>query len=251
MKSLIKKIIHRLGYSIRRLDTILNFDNDPGAVLAFLTPQEVNRNDSWSQEGEDLIIADRIFSNRTKGFYINIGCHHPFRFSNTYSLYKKGFHGINIDIDNRSIALCKKYLPKDKSLLTFIGGDSTPQVIEFTFFEDGALNTADPERIDKLEKLGFKKLYKRKRKKTHINELLRKHHVKEIDFLNIDIEGLDKDVIMSLDFTKWRPLVVAIETGFKNKDNSVKDFLEAKNYHLISKLYNSEIYCDINLYETL
>ena len=70
------------------------------AILAAIHPQRKARKDfrrlkndlksacSYSQEGEDLILQ-RIFHNQKDGFYIDVGAHHPFRFSNTALLYKK------------------------------------------------------------------------------------------------------------------------------------------------------------------
>jgi len=51
---------------------------------------------SYSQEGEDLILL-RIFEKKRIGFYVDVGSHHPFRFSNTYLFYRLGWRGINID----------------------------------------------------------------------------------------------------------------------------------------------------------
>ena len=51
---------------------------------------------SWSQEGEDMILL-RFFEYRRDGFYVDVGAHHPRRFSNTCALYRRGWHGINID----------------------------------------------------------------------------------------------------------------------------------------------------------
>ena len=44
----------------------------------------------YSQNGEDLIL-NRLFENKEKGFFIDVGAHHPIRFSNTYLFYKKGW----------------------------------------------------------------------------------------------------------------------------------------------------------------
>ena len=51
---------------------------------------------SFSQEGEDLVLA-RIFEGKKNGFYVDIGAHHPTRFSNTHYFYRRGWSGINID----------------------------------------------------------------------------------------------------------------------------------------------------------
>ena len=49
---------------------------------------------SYSQEGEDIILRN-LFGNRKDGFYVDVGAHHPMRFSNTYFFYKLGWNGCN------------------------------------------------------------------------------------------------------------------------------------------------------------
>lgn len=70
---------------------------------------------SYSQEGEDLIL-NRLFANKDKGFYIDIGAHHPYRFSNTYLFYLNGWTGINIDAMPGSMTPFKSKRPKDINL---------------------------------------------------------------------------------------------------------------------------------------
>lgn len=67
---------------------------------------------SYSQEGEDLLLS-RIFGDKKDGFYIDVGAHHPFRFSNTYLLYKRGWRGINIDAMPGSMKLFNRFRPRD------------------------------------------------------------------------------------------------------------------------------------------
>ena len=59
---------------------------------------------SYSMFGEDLIIK-KIFKNKKNGFYVDVGCYHPIDGNNTYLLYKKGWTGINIDLNQTSIEL--------------------------------------------------------------------------------------------------------------------------------------------------
>ena len=57
---------------------------------------------SYSISNVDLVI-ERIFKNKNDGIYIDVGCNHPIKYNNTYLLYKKGWHGLNIDLDKKSI----------------------------------------------------------------------------------------------------------------------------------------------------
>ena len=59
---------------------------------------------SYSYGGIDSLILD-IFKNQKQGFYLDIGCGHPIKNNNTYLLNKKGWRGINIDLDEENIDL--------------------------------------------------------------------------------------------------------------------------------------------------
>ncbi len=62
---------------------------------------------TYSTFGEDLIV-ENFFKNLKKGFYIDIGCYHPLEGNNTYLLYKKGWGGINADVNSLSIDLFRR-----------------------------------------------------------------------------------------------------------------------------------------------
>lgn len=67
---------------------------------------------TFSQNGEDIMLAN-MFSRSRKGFFIDVGAHHPFRFSNTYLLYRQGWAGINIDALPGAKKLFEHYRPRD------------------------------------------------------------------------------------------------------------------------------------------
>ena len=92
---------------------------------------------SWGQEGEDLILL-RLFP-QDSGFYIDIGAHHPKRFSNTYLFYRKGWTGINIDAKPRSMKLFQKVRPRDINLEIPIAQEH--KKLTYFEFEEPALNT--------------------------------------------------------------------------------------------------------------
>jgi hypothetical protein len=92
---------------------------------------------SYSQEGEDMILR-RIFGSQTTGFYIDVGAHHPKRFSNTYFFYKKGWTGINIDAMPGSMKAFQKLRYRDINIETPIS--STPETLVYYGFNEPALN---------------------------------------------------------------------------------------------------------------
>lgn len=79
---------------------------------------------SYALQGEDLILKE-IFHQVKNGFYVDVGAHHPFKFSNTYFFYKRGWRGINIDALPHSMNLFNQFRPRDINVecgVTFSGG---------------------------------------------------------------------------------------------------------------------------------
>ena len=78
---------------------------------------------SYSLFGEDTFIIN-YFKNKSRGFYIDVGCYHPLEGSNTHLLYKKGWRGINFDISDFSIKLFKFLRKRDISIRSGISNYS-------------------------------------------------------------------------------------------------------------------------------
>lgn len=84
----------------------------------------VYRNTSYSQNGEDRVLW-RYFERQRNGFYVDIGAHHPFRFSNTALFYEANWRGINVDAMPNSMKAFNKYRKRDVNLESAVGIDST------------------------------------------------------------------------------------------------------------------------------
>lgn len=169
---------------------------------------------SWSQEGEDQILR-RIFESKRKGTYVDVGAHHPKRFSNTYLFYRKGWSGINIDAMPGSMRLFRKWRPRDTNLE--LGVSEKRGALDYFMFNEPALNgfskSLSDQRSDSLENpYHVKKVIKVE--VFPLKEILDLHLSRfggEIDFLTIDVEGLDHEVLKSNDWFKYRPKYVLIE----------------------------------------
>jgi FkbM family methyltransferase len=166
---------------------------------------------SFSQEGEDLILQS-YFEGRNTGFYVDVGSYHPYRFSNTAMFYLKGWRGINIDPRPGSKALFDLCRPQDINLE--IGISSTAGSLTYYQFEEGALNTTDKARaLDVEQNSSFKIKEQVKISVKTLAETLETYGKGQgIDFLSIDVEGLEMDVLLSNDWLKYRPRFVLMET---------------------------------------
>ena len=92
----------------------------------------------FGQDGEDLTL-NRLLNGQKAGFYVDIGAHHPVRFSNTYMFYRRGWNGINVDAEPGSMQLFEKIRPLDRNIESGVAG--SPGVMKYFRFNEPALNT--------------------------------------------------------------------------------------------------------------
>ena len=202
---------------------------------------------SYSQEGEDIILRRILGEKKTVGFYVDVGAHHPKRFSNTYHFYKKGWRGINIDAMPGSMKLFRKIRSRDINLEIAISNKK--QTLIYYCFNDPALNGFSKTlSIERNKKKEYKIIDEIKIKTLTLAEVLDDYLPSDttIDFLSVDVEGLDFQVLTSNDWTKYRPNVVLVEDlylFFDNPDNSkIYKLLIGKGYHLVAKTMNTVFY---------
>ncbi len=189
---------------------------------------------SYAMDGEDIAINDYV-EIKNDGFYLDIGAHHPIQRNNTYLLFKKGWQGINIDVNEFSIDLFNFLRPKDINIQTAIS--DKPGEITFYYQKDfSQLNTTEK----KIAKQSFNNHFKEKNIKCEtINNILERSKFKDrqIDFLNIDIEGAEIKALNSLNFEKYSPKVICIEIlGYRDLDPLERE----------EKIKNDEIYLFLN-----
>ena len=186
------------------------------------------KKESYSMDKEDLVIQE-YFKNRTYGFYVDVGCYHPLQRNNTMLLYLKGWRGINIDISDFSIKLFKFLRPEDLNLNLAISNLEG----EIDMFFQKKLSQLSTIK-EKHAKIAFQgTVHNKKILSRRLNSILEesKYRGKRINFLNIDVEGSDFEVLQSLDFNKYSPELICIEVIEKELEKSdVFNFLYNKKY---------------------
>ena len=189
--------------------------------------------ESYSAFGEDVAIK-KYFKNKINGFYVDVGCYHPIKANNTLLLYQKGWTGINIDINKLSIDLFKFCRPKDLNLNLAI---SRKKATMYYQKELSLLNSIKKKQA----KSAFQgKILTKKIKSKSLNTVLNNSIFKNrrIDFLDIDVEGTDFEVLTSLNFKRYNPQIISVEIMPPNLDLSKID-IEGSNIYkfLIKKKY--------------
>jgi FkbM family methyltransferase len=196
----------------------------------------IRPNSRW---GVDLILND-IFKNKKKGFYIDIGCHHPIINSHTYLLYKKGWMGINVDIDFNSIDMFNFFRPKDINKQVALSNNIKDTELYF-YHNRAAKNTISRE-------FGQDAVTVKKIRTNTLNNLIdeQKLNNQTIDFINIDVEGNELNVLKGFDLKKFKPKVILLEyirsdmTEFYQKDidmilnSEIYKYMIKNNYKLIN-----------------
>lgn len=202
---------------------------------------------SFSQEGEDLIIR-RFFEKKSRGFYVDIGAHHPIRFSNTYHFYQRGWRGINIDACPGSMKIFEKIRTRDINLELGVGASET--TLDYYMFDEPALNSfSKPLSEERDRESSFHIVDIKSIPIQPLHKILDRHlakHATEIDFFNVDVEGLDLEVLASNDWDRYAPTLIITEALEQGVDDilgsEVNHYLASVGYHLFAKSINSLIY---------
>jgi FkbM family methyltransferase len=203
---------------------------------------------SYAQEGEDLVLR-RIFEDRPGGFFVDVGAHHPRRFSNTYLFYRAGWRGINIEPNPDLTPLFGRERPRDVTLE--LGVSDVPGVLTYYRFNDGALNTFDPALARERDGLrGYRIVGTAEVRVGRLDEILAEHLPAGtgIDFLSVDAEGHDLQVLRSNDWDRFRPEIVLAEAlGTSLGDaaaSPVHALMERQGYQLFGKTVHTLFFRD-------
>ena len=201
-----------------------------------------------SQFGEDKFILD-LFDKDYKGKYLDLGCYHPTRHSNTNILYQNGWTGINIDLNPLTIELFDFMRPKDFNYN--IGISSSEEEKELYFINEfNTQNTLDKNQLNFLKNhhnIKDREISKIKLNTKKLDTILIDNNFYNIDFFNIDIEGHELEVIESIDFDKFKFKYICVEMIQHNemsvsKSKKIKDILNNNNFTIIKKFEFNYIY---------
>ena len=204
--------------------------------------------ETYSWEGEDILVNKimRDLFGVQKGFYVDIGAHHPFVLSNTALLYSQGWRGINIDAMPGSMALFKTHRPEDINLEIAIA--PVPNVLCFSCFDTPGLNGFLTEDVvNRHVGRGARLLQQIAIQTYDINSVLAEHIAgREIDLLSIDVEGMDYAILSSLSDSIRPRLIVTEVLGATDVQSVLKmptnKLMEGRGYTLFSRLHFSCIY---------
>ena len=200
---------------------------------------------TYSMNGEDIFI-NNYFKNKT-GFYVDVGAYHPLELNNTCLLNKRGWNGINIDINALSIDYFNFLRPNDVNINIAASNKKTIKTIYYQK-KKSPLNTL---KITQAKKMFIGNIKKRKVKSETLSKIIdnTKFKGKKINFLNIDTEGSDFEILKNFNFKKYKPELICVELvdNFNPnkkiiKKNKIYKFLVNKKYKLLWSGHFSHIF---------
>ena len=207
----------------------------------------------YSFSGVDVII-ENIFRLKNNGIYVDVGCQHPIKNNNTYLLFKKGWNGLNIDLDKDNIDLFNVARPNDQNINVAISNKICETDLYF-YHKKSPINTIDKKTSD-YQKAPISEI--KKIKTNTLTNIIKnsKYKNSKIDLLSIDVEGHEREVLEGFDFSICRPDVIVIEyLDLSSKKIEVKNlnidnlfktdlykFLISKNYILANCIYSDLIF---------
>ena len=205
--------------------------------LSQLAKSKIKLKRSYSNWGIDML-SDFFFRNQENGIYIDVGCHHPFLNNNTYPLHKRGWVGINIDLDYSSVDCFNFFRKKDTNIQIAVS-DIKGEADLYFFHNRAAKNTLSKDSSSSSTKV-------LKIQTDTLNNIINnsKFKNKTIDFLSIDVEGFELNVLKGFDFKKYRPNLVILEFI----EPGIIEFFHQKIENILeSKIYNHMIEQDYKL----
>jgi FkbM family methyltransferase len=170
---------------------------------------------SFAQQGEDLIVRSLLEPFKVRRpTYLDVGAHDPLLNNNTYLFYLAGGRGVLVEPNPLYVEKLRKERPEDRVLGIGIGISDVREADYYVVRGDGQLNTFSKAQADWMAKRRGPQIIERVMKipLVNINEVIDQNFDRVPNVLSIDTEGLDLDILNSLDFARYRPNVICAET---------------------------------------
>lgn len=212
-------------------------------------PRIFSVKNSYSQCGEDLIVDFLLDSMNGPGTrtYLDLGANHPFKLSNTALFYQRGGRGVLVEPDPYLAKVLARTRPRDVVIQKGVHVEGLDHA-DFFIMEPSTLNTFSKKEMERYVKMGHLLRKTATVMLENVNALLSTRP--SFDFMTIDIEGLDLEVLRSVDWHVHRPTCICVETLTYEKNNAprkitqINDYMISQNYVLYADTYINSIYVD-------
>ena len=208
---------------------------------------------SHSQQGEDLIVEAMCESLSIGNLtYLDVGAADPIQLNNTYKFYERGCRGVLVEPNPTFCRKLEAQRPRDKVLNIGIGFEDRDAADYYMVGgPDGEyLNTFSRKDVETIREKApdFHPIVKViKMPLVNINKIMEEQFHGAPEFLSMDTEGLDLDILKSLDFNRYRPKIVCVETlvlGSHRMETEILDLMQSKEYSIRGATFVNTIFVD-------
>lgn len=194
-----------------------------------------------SQFGQDKYVHETVFKGHNNGFYMDVGAHDGVKINNTLYFEKNyDWHGINIEANPKVFRELIQNRPNDINVNCAVcNEDGTSEFLcntGYTEMLSGLSKTYDPRHMSRLNREN------RNRKGTtsriqvitkRIETICDENNVKHINYLSIDVEGAEMEVIASINFDKVFIDVIGFENNYNDNSVEIIEYLKGKRYKML------------------
>jgi FkbM family methyltransferase len=213
---------------------------------------------SYSESGEDLIVAKAFhLLGIERPRYLDLGANHPVRFNNTFHFYRKGESGVCVEPNVQMAGLIRTYRPRDLLLPVGVAGTGGGGKLRFYSFDNPGVSTFSKEQAEHVERVSpYRVREVIEVDVLGVNEVLERATVRGgCDYISLDCEGLDLEILRRLDFARFRPAVLCVETVLPGPDDTdptrlggkmpeIPAFLAGQGYNVFADTYVNTIFLD-------
>jgi len=194
----------------------------------------------YSQNFEDVLLS-RVLSDLEVGTYIDVGCHHEQEDSVTKHFYERGWSGINLDPVEEHI---REYSSRSRDISLGLAAGSKPALLPFTVISGSGLSSFYPSHVSTAKEHGLTSVQSRTVEVRTLNSIIEEYlpDDQRIAFLKIDVEGHEYEVLQGIDLTRYRPIIVLVETT-KPCTSELSETYTVIAHHLSTSKYH-EVYFD-------
>lgn len=186
---------------------------------------------SYAQNHEDVLLW-RLFQNMAEGFYVDVGAAHPEWESVTKAFYDRGWRGINLEPNTHFYAMLEKERPRDINIRALAGRETGER--ELHIVGQSGLSTASLENVDFLSAKGHAISHQETCKMVRLDDVFREYQAPRIQFLKVDAEGMEQEVLEGCSFSEFRPEVLVIEATLPEtntrREDGVREYLSSRDY---------------------
>jgi FkbM family methyltransferase len=219
------------------------------SLIIINDPKFLPKKQYYSQFGQDIFVFEYVFKQKNNGLFVDIGGNHPIKDNNTYILEKNGWKGFAVEPQD----FLRKIWPENRETecLPFVIGEDEKDVV-FVEGDDSEHGLSGVDSYNKRSDDSKKTVIKQR----SLSSILAEKDIKRIDYLSIDVEGYEMNVLRGVDFSKFEIELVGVENdggfdyipfigkkiGSEFGDNKIRKYLKDRGYKYIARIFCDDFF---------